>query len=974
MPSIHTNSSGVSAGGYAGALNSGNTTEIITVYAADVIESPLRRFITDNERYAIAQLQRKGMLRDTYDADNDGIIDKAMASESAQRATLADRALNAENATNASEAAHAVAADSALNAQRAALADEAVRAQNANTAENAAHANLADQATLASTANRALVAEKALKADLVDWDNIENKPSTLAHVADITWTRVKQSAPAILADDAVLSSRLSNLERDSHTHLNKSDLDKLGHDDDGNPTWNNARWPGADGDMKKSTYDADGDGIVDRAKTVAWEDISGKPLRFPPEAHTINANSVETDSSHKFVTDAQIASWDNKQNPLGFTPEDASNKGVANGYASLDNDGKIPEAQIRGLAWEAIANKPTSAIADIDDAVNKRHTHANLTTLDKIGENPDGKPVWDNVEWPYAGDMKKEVFDADGDGIIDQAKSANTVLWSGVVGRPTTAATDIDDAVNKRHTHANTDALNLLTKDSNNKPLWNGRDWPFNMSTAVYDLDKDGIIDQAKIAQKVNWSGVVGAPTKPVDQIDDAVDKAHEHINLAILNQISENVAQDHATWKGKELAFKEEVTAISGPGGAIQVKNSIAIDSSDDKLQLVGDAVFPDARQYYGTNDAQVRGFHDLPNPIKLKCINSLSLDPTGNITLVNDTPSPRASCYYGTDENRQLGFHQLPASQGGLPSAIPASIITEDDAHRFVTKDLYDKLVGLQAGGSGSGSGTVPGGATPPAVSQDTIDGAVLGGTRQCILSASNNFFTTSGSDLILVASDAQPIIASFSMKRHREIIKKIKANLTVPNVPSVMSAGTTYIYLTIEGDNVVANKTDLKPIHSYDMPAEKENGRYWFNINTYTMYVSNGTTYVESDKPVLFIGEITSQGGIVTKKPYAINGFYDSGWYNVGYGTSYNKSHNMGTDMVEISAYRGHNGTNLGEFAFAIHASSPSESYPVGDRVSKITDMTVETSRYLALLFNDSAIYASSNQHRIIVRRAW
>lgn len=60
------------------------------------------------------------------------------------------------------------------------------------------------------------------------------------------------------------------------------------------------------------------------------------------------------------------------------------------------------------LSWANIQNKPTSAVADIDDAVSKRHTHANKTELDKIGEDVNGNfiyntalPViaWSSTEW-----------------------------------------------------------------------------------------------------------------------------------------------------------------------------------------------------------------------------------------------------------------------------------------------------------------------------------------------------------------------------------------------------------------------------------------------------------------------------------------------------------------------------------------------------------------------------------------------
>lgn len=35
-----------------------------------------------------------------------------------------------------------------------------------------------------------------------------------------------------------------------------------------------------------------------------------------------------------------------KQNNLGYTPENAANKGAANGYASLDSGGKVPSSQL----------------------------------------------------------------------------------------------------------------------------------------------------------------------------------------------------------------------------------------------------------------------------------------------------------------------------------------------------------------------------------------------------------------------------------------------------------------------------------------------------------------------------------------------------------------------------------------------------------------------------------------------------
>lgn len=59
------------------------------------------------------------------------------------------------------------------------------------------------------------------------------------------------------------------------------------------------------------------------------------------------------------------------------------------------------------LDWDGLQGKPSSSVADIDDAVAKAHTHTNKSTLDKLGEDGDGltfagAPVtsqWASTEW-----------------------------------------------------------------------------------------------------------------------------------------------------------------------------------------------------------------------------------------------------------------------------------------------------------------------------------------------------------------------------------------------------------------------------------------------------------------------------------------------------------------------------------------------------------------------------------------------
>jgi len=56
--------------------------------------------------------------------------------------------------------------------------------------------------------------------------------------------------------------------------------------------------------------------------------------------------------------------------------------------ASPDLWVKISEAESMDLAltWASLSDKPSSAVAEIDDAVAKKHSHANKTQLDKINE------------------------------------------------------------------------------------------------------------------------------------------------------------------------------------------------------------------------------------------------------------------------------------------------------------------------------------------------------------------------------------------------------------------------------------------------------------------------------------------------------------------------------------------------------------------------------------------------------------
>ena len=97
---------------------------------------------------------------------------------------------------------------------------------------------------------------------------------------------------------------------------------------------------------------------------TTWAAISGKPTEFTPSAHSHTAAQVTEDSTHRFATDAEKATWNAKQASLGFTAENVANKAI-----DLDvvNDTKYPSLQL--MVTQLL----------LKAAASHSHTAANIT-------------------------------------------------------------------------------------------------------------------------------------------------------------------------------------------------------------------------------------------------------------------------------------------------------------------------------------------------------------------------------------------------------------------------------------------------------------------------------------------------------------------------------------------------------------------------------------------------------------------
>lgn len=173
-------------------------------------------------------------------------------------------------------------------------------------------------------------------------------------------------------------------------------------------------------------------------------------LRVPFQSH-VHPNKAVLDG----ITSDHITTWNNKQNALGFTPEDSAQKGVADGYASLDSTGKIPTTQLPSIAKESVVVNSL----DERDAIPNPYPGLQCLVIDVDAVTPDeqttlyvcknvtnaGLPT-QSVEWVVAA-------------LINS--NANLVLdWQNIHGKPTSTPGQIDTAVGKIHQHNNVNVLN----------------------------------------------------------------------------------------------------------------------------------------------------------------------------------------------------------------------------------------------------------------------------------------------------------------------------------------------------------------------------------------------------------------------------------------------------------------------------------------------------------------------------------
>lgn len=162
------------------------------------------------------------------------------------------------------------------------------------------------------------------------------------------------------------------------------------------------------------------------------------------------------------LSSADWTSFNNKQSALGFTPENSANKGVANGYASLDGSGLIPSTQLPSY---------------VDDVLE----FANLAALPATGET--GK-IYVTLD-------TNKIYRWSGTAYIEVSPTVGTI-WGGITGTLANQ-TDLQSALNAKQntltlTTTGTSGAATLVGSTLNIPQYQGGVTSFNTRTGAITL------------------------------------------------------------------------------------------------------------------------------------------------------------------------------------------------------------------------------------------------------------------------------------------------------------------------------------------------------------------------------------------------------------------------------------------------------------------------------------------------------
>ncbi len=282
------------------------------------------------------------------------------------------------------------------------------------------------------------------------------------------------------------------------------------------------------------------------------------------------ASIIETTPELRFVTDYQIQMWNEKQDKLNYIPENIQNRGVANGYASLDGNGYVPVTQIPPSVRSVTV---VQTIAD-RDAIQNKFDGLRVFVIDQYDDTGNHE----SIEYIWSVNQSSWVR-------VTSTYSVE-LSWNNITGKPNStpqqidtqvtrshthnsSLTDIDDAVTKRHIHSNKQVLDQIPLHTNvkNKVLYVDNTGNIIWKTqelGTKQIDESNIADGYALVYNANLDKIVYSPmittwsqldktNSSIKDIEDIEDYSNHQNKLVIVNSTQSGYTYtnviDGGTW-----------------------------------------------------------------------------------------------------------------------------------------------------------------------------------------------------------------------------------------------------------------------------------------------------------------------------------------------------------------------------------------------------------------------------------------
>jgi hypothetical protein len=203
---------------------------------------------------------------------------------------------------------------------------------------------------------------------------------------------------------------------------------------------------GGTGDMLKSVYDTDDNGIVDQAEEAPWEGITNKPSTYTPSTHNHDDRYYkETEIDLKFADHDEFLDDDD-------TPTSYAGQGLK-AVIVAETEDQLAFVDIAGISSGVYYQVLTSENDEDPDFLLNKFIAGSGIVLTETFDGNDGSIIIDTTA-SGVGDMTKSVYDTNDDGIVNEA---HVVTWSGVSDKPSTYPPDSHDHDDRYYTETDLD-------------------------------------------------------------------------------------------------------------------------------------------------------------------------------------------------------------------------------------------------------------------------------------------------------------------------------------------------------------------------------------------------------------------------------------------------------------------------------------------------------------------------------------